>query len=322
MQTAEHSRQPFLVDTARYARCIEVSRRVRWDIEHDVIRGRSFDFAQRFLPESLARIERLDFLGSQDQRLLSQIQGRTYANTFALVERFIGAKMLELSRHFWLGDQVALEALVRFADEELKHQALFRRVEALTAQGMPAGYAYQADPDTVAGAVLAASDWAVLALTCHIEIFTEVHYRASIRTDEALSPLYQDIFRFHWLEESQHAVIDELEWRRVDAGLAPAERDAAVGEFIELLQAVDGLVAAQAQSDVAYFAGNVQTPLGPDGQARVQASLLDAYRWQFIVSGLLEPRFRKILEAMTDDTQRRRIDAAMKPLMACAPMLR
>jgi hypothetical protein len=29
----------------------------------------------------------------------------------------------------WFGDQVALEALVRFSDEELKHQALFRRIE-------------------------------------------------------------------------------------------------------------------------------------------------------------------------------------------------
>ena len=50
---------------------------------------------------------------------------------FGLVERFIGAKMLEVSRDHWLGDQVALEALVRFTDEELKHQELFRRIERM-----------------------------------------------------------------------------------------------------------------------------------------------------------------------------------------------
>ncbi len=39
-----------------------------------------------------------------------------------------------------LGDQVALEGLVRFSDEELKHQELFRRIEtAIAAQGMPGG---------------------------------------------------------------------------------------------------------------------------------------------------------------------------------------
>ena len=68
---------------------------------------------------------------------MSQIQGRTYANIFGLVERYIGAKILEISREHWLGDQTALEALVRFTDEELKHQELFRRVEAMVAADMP-----------------------------------------------------------------------------------------------------------------------------------------------------------------------------------------
>ena len=67
------------------------------------------------------------------------MQGRTYAYIFGLVERFIGAKVLELSGQHWLGDQVALEALVRFSDEELKHQELFRRIEVMLERGMPAG---------------------------------------------------------------------------------------------------------------------------------------------------------------------------------------
>jgi len=32
------------------------------------------------------------------------------------------AKVLETTRDHWLGDQTALEALIRFSDEELKHQ--------------------------------------------------------------------------------------------------------------------------------------------------------------------------------------------------------
>jgi len=34
----------------------------------------------------------------REKRFVSQIQGRTYANIFGLVERFINAKVLELSR--------------------------------------------------------------------------------------------------------------------------------------------------------------------------------------------------------------------------------
>ena len=59
---------------------------------------------------------------------------------FALVERFIGAKMSAIGGEHALGDQVAFEALVRLTDEELKHQEMFRRLEAMTAAGMPAGY--------------------------------------------------------------------------------------------------------------------------------------------------------------------------------------
>ena len=152
----------------RYAKCVEVSKRVRWEIDRDVIRGRTFDFGRKFLPDGLTRIDRLPFLSKSERRLFSQVQGRTYANMFGLVERFIGPKMTEVSRDHWLGDQAAFEALVRFTDEELKHQELFRRIEAMVAAGMPAGYQFQPQPNDVAGAVLAASTWAVLAPACLI----------------------------------------------------------------------------------------------------------------------------------------------------------
>src|SRR5882672_8532424 len=131
----------------RYAKCIEVSKRIRWDIDRDVIRGRKFDVAKKFLPDGLSRVGQLDFLGKDEKRLVSQIQGRSYANIFGLVERYIGAKILEISRDYWLGDQVALEALVRFTDEELKHQELFRRIEHMMAAGMPAGYRFLPQPN-------------------------------------------------------------------------------------------------------------------------------------------------------------------------------
>ena len=128
------------IDVDRYAKCIEVSKRVRWDIDKDVIRGRHFDFSQKFLPDGLSKVDQLDFLNDDEKRVLSQIQGRTYANMFGFVERFITAKVLEVTRDHWLGNQVALESLVRFTDEELKHQELFRRIEQMMGDGMPAGY--------------------------------------------------------------------------------------------------------------------------------------------------------------------------------------
>jgi hypothetical protein len=183
--------ETYTPETERYARCIEISKRIRWDIDQDVIRERKFDFAQKFLPDALSKVDQLEFLNSDQQRLLSQIQGRSYANIFGLVERFINAKILEVSKDHWLGDQVALESLVRFSDEELKHQELFRRIEALCAEGMPEGYSFKPDPDEVAAVVLGKSTWSVLGLTCHIELFTQAHYKQSIEQDGNLSELYK-----------------------------------------------------------------------------------------------------------------------------------
>ena len=231
MQTANT-----LPEHERYAKCVEASKRIRWDIDRDVIHGREFDLRHKFLPDGLSCVNELVFLNPKEERFLSQVQGRTYANMFGLVERFIGAKMLEISRDHWLGDQTALEALVRFTDEELKHQELFRRIEKLAADRMPPGYRFDIAPNDVASFVLGKSTWAVLALTCHIELFTQAHYRASISNDAEMSNLYKDVFLFHWKEESQHAILDELEWVREDKKLtSDAARDAAIDDLIALV---------------------------------------------------------------------------------------
>ena len=302
-------------ESARYAKCIEVSKRIRWDIDRDVIRGRTFDLAQKFLPDGLSRIDRLTFLSPAERRLLSQVQGRTYANMFGLVERFIGAKILDVSRDHWLGDQTKLEALVRFTDEELKHQELFRRIERLAAESMPEGYCFLPQPNDVASVVLGKSTWAVLGLTCNIELFTQAHYRSSIEPDANLSELYKDVFLFHWKEESQHAILDELEWRRENANLSAVERDRAVDDLIELVVAVDGILQLQAGADVDYFLKVCERPFTIVEVERLRAGVLKAYRWQYIVSGVQDPRFMGILGDMITPEQSERIGAALAPIV-------
>ncbi|AUT71539.1 hypothetical protein [Paraburkholderia hospita] len=299
----------------RYAKCVEVSKRIRWDIDNDVIRGRTLDIDQKFLPDGLSQVYRLPFLNDAERRFYSQVQGRTYANMFKLVERFIGAKMLELGRDHALGDQIALEAVVRLTDEELKHQELFRRIELLAGADMPAGYRFLPDADDIAMFVLGKSTWGILALTCFIEIFSQVHYRQSIEADDTLSPLFKDVFMYHWKEESQHAIIDELEWMREDVKLDKPARDAAVDDLIALVAGVDGVVQMQATEDATYFCQHVDRTLLHAEIAEVQAAMLDAYRWQYIVSGVEEPRFRSLLTSMIDEEQGQRIFAALAPIM-------
>ena len=300
--------------TDRYARAIAASKRARWEIDADVIRDRIFDAREKFLPDGLSLAHELEFLREEERVLFSQVQGRTYANVFGLVERYINAKVLELERRHLFGDQIALEALVRFSDEELKHQELFRRIEQRAARVMPSGYAFLPEPNAVASVVLEKSTWSVLALTCLIELFTLVHYKESIEPDSRLSPLFKDVFRFHWMEESQHAVIDELEWRAEDARIDEPERDRAIADLIELVAAVDGILRVQAAFDATYFVAHAGRRFAPLEQEAIQRGFLRAYRYQHIFSGVQKTRFVEILRELISAPQFERIQRALADL--------
>jgi hypothetical protein len=154
----------------------------------------------------------------------------------------------------------------------------------------------------------------VLALTLDIELFTQLHYRQSIDADPQLSELFRDVFLLHWKEESQHAILDELEWVRHDAGLTVEERDSAVDEFIELVVAVDGILQAQAKADASYFTATCGRAVRNAEARAIEAAFLKAYRWQYIHSGAAHPLFRKVLSSLITEDQGQRIQAALATL--------
>jgi hypothetical protein len=302
----------------RYARCIENSKRIRWDIDRDVIRGRSFDFARSSCPDGLSKVDQLAFLQPAEARMLSQIQGRTYANMFALVERFIGAKTAELGRDHALGNQVAFEALV---------PAHRRGAEAPGDVPPPRADGRRRHADRLCLPAAARRGRRRRAVQVELggarphprhRAVQPGHYRSSIEPDDGLSELWKDVFLFHWKEESQHAVLDELEWRREDARLSGAERDRGVAELIELVGAVDGICQMQAKADADFFLSTLRRPFGPAEAAAVHAVVLNAYRWQYIVSGGQEPRFQQVLKALVTPAQMQRILLALAPFFADA----
>jgi hypothetical protein len=154
----------------------------------------------------------------------------------------------------------------------------------------------------------------VLALTLDIELFTLLHYRQSIDPDTELSELFKDVFLYHWKEESQHAILDELEWVRHDGGLTADERDRAVDDFIELVAAVDGVLQGQAKADAGYFAAKCGRAVEAAEGRAIEAAFLKAYRWQYIHSGAQHPPFGKALFGLITEDQGQRIQAALATL--------
>ena len=68
---------------------LENAERVRWRVEDIVGGDKRLDFKRPFLPESLARVDSMDFLTSQEKLLFNQIRGYGYLYTFGMVEEFI-----------------------------------------------------------------------------------------------------------------------------------------------------------------------------------------------------------------------------------------
>jgi hypothetical protein len=123
------------------------------------------------------------------------------------------------------------------------------------------------------------------------------------------------VFLFHWKEESQHAILDELEWQREDARLSDAQRDQAVADLIALVGAVDGILQAQAGADTDYFVRVSGKTYSQEQLRKIGETMLKAYRWQYIVSGVQNERFQKLLGGMVSDAQMQRIGAALGPIM-------
>jgi hypothetical protein len=130
-----------------------------------------------------------------------------------------------------------------------------------------------------------------------------------------LCPLFKDVFKYHWKDESQHVVVDELEWRDEHAKLSPAEREQAVNDLIALVAAVDGILQAQSAADADYFMRNVSRSFNTEETMQIKLSLLSAYRWQYIVSGVQHPHFGRLLTSMTTPAQMARIQMALAPIM-------
>lgn len=190
------------------------------------------------------------------------------------------------------------------------------RVEALIARRMPPGHAMVVEPADVALAMLSKSPWALLALTCHIELFVQSHYERSSDEEAGVAPLFRDILRYRWQEECQHAVLDEMQWRRLHDSLSWQERDRGVTDLTHVITAVDRVIRAQAAADSSYFLRICERRFPDDAQRALHALVLRAYRWQYILSGVEHPHFNRLLVEMTTPRQLKRIQLALMPILA------
>ena len=283
-----------------YQECLDISKRVSW-LEDDVLADKNFDFSKRFLPNRLAGVDEIGCLNDGEKLLLNQIMGNAYCHIFAFVEEFIIPTVTEEAMRDVYGDEVRARSLLRFAEEEFKHQELFRRSVELFGHGFGVECGLIPGREEVAEAVRSKSKLAVMFLTAIIEWFTQLHYIEHVRDDSDLDGLFRDLLRFHWVEEAQHAKMDTLLIGEIAEDLTISEREAAIDEVLELGGAIDGLLAQQIGMNVeALERATGRTFTGAEKE-EITSNTQRACRWTFLVSGLQHPNIVKTIGELTTE---------------------
>jgi hypothetical protein len=300
-----------------YGDCLQRSYRVNWRIS-DVMGGRAFDTARRWLPARLSGAGRITSLAPEEKVKLTHVEMGAYAHLFGYVEEFIAPKMVTLAHDFELDHREAFDALTNFAAEEVKHMNLFREVRAAVDGAIGFPLALVPGARETARAVLEKQTGAVLLLTAAIEWFTQLHYLTCFRDDETLDPFTRHIFKAHWLEESQHARMDHLETLRAFEGMSEAEKDLAMGDLIDLVGAVDNLVRTQAELDVENLERYLGRTLGKGERQEVLGAVVAAKRYTFIESGVTHPNFQELFGMVATPAQQARVQSALGSVLAPA----
>jgi len=290
-----------------YRDTLAVSQRVNWRIE-DIIGGdKTLDFTKPFMPESLARLSKLDFLSADERLVLNQIKGHTYLQVFGLVEEFILPFVLDHVRPSLDKDDYRVRAFLQFAGEEAKHIQLFKTFTAEFHKTFPVKCETIGPPSAVATAILIHQPLAVALAILLIEWMSQIHYTDSIKDNQNLDAQFKSLLKNHWLEEAQHAKLDALMVEALAEGMTEAEIERAVDEFLEIGGFLDDGMRQQTLLDLESFERATGRTLSEGERESFKSVQHQANRYTYIGSGLTHPRFLETVGKLSP-AQRARIE--------------
>ena len=239
-----------------YTSIVAASEKVAWSVD-EIFRDRRFDASKPMVPASWVRTQALEFLTDQDQLTLNHCRAFSYAHLTGNYEEFIPLHLTGIIQQDWHDDRAHLRALLRFGDEEMKHQQLFRRTELVleASCGHPFGRYFDDDKVRVTeltNAVLAYPPLPRFLLLLAFEFGTRRHYVESIQehTETSGDPLYVDVLKAHWLEEAQHVKSDMLEVAQLAREMNPEELSVAFDQVTGIGGLVDATFVSQVDKEI------------------------------------------------------------------------
>jgi hypothetical protein len=230
---------------------VAASEQVAWTVDA-IFRDRRFDASKPIVPASWVRTQALEFLTDQDQLTLNHCRAFSYAHLNGNYEEFIPLHLTGIVQQDWHDDRAHLRALLRFGEEEMKHQQLFRRTETVLEDscGHPFGRYFddhKARVMELTHAILAYPPLPRFLLLLAFGFGTRRHYVESIQeqTEASGDSLYVDVLKAHWLEENQHVKSDILEIAQLAGVLGPEELRVAFDQVVGIGAIVDATFVGQ-----------------------------------------------------------------------------
>jgi hypothetical protein len=278
-----------------YAKVVEISERTAWRINDVFPPGTALDFSKLFMPKAMFAADTLDFLNADELRKLNQIYGNAYAYIFYFVEAYITEMATGHAQAAMHGDEHELRAMLRFAEEEVKHQQMFMRFREMFRRGFGSDVDLVPNPEAVAHMILGKVPMAVLLVTLHIEIITQAHFIDCMRDDKEIEPHFANLFKHHWLEEAQHAQLDALQLIHLRRSATPGMVEQTIDEYFEVTRAFGEVLAAQGKLDV----GNLERATGrtftEEQRAALEVAQRKSYQYTFLRSGFTNSSFLEFL---------------------------
>lgn len=288
-----------------YATILTASQRANWRVEDIIGADKRLDFAKPFLPEPLARVEPLSFLDRDEKLVLNHIRANGYLYIFGLVEEFILPFVLDHTRPMLSGNDARTRAMLQFAGEEAKHIDLFKRFVHEFESGFGTHCDVIGPPEAIAKAVLAHDPLAVALLILHIEWMTQRHYTDSVKDNQTLDAQFKSLLKHHWMEECQHAKLDQLMVEGLAAGRSADEIAKGVDGYLQLGGMIDEGLKQQVAFDMAAFVMATGRTLTDDEKQEFMSVQHQAQRWTFIGSGMSHPNFLATVEKIAPEARTR-----------------
>jgi hypothetical protein len=293
--------------TYNYQDTLVASQRVNWRIE-DIIGGdKKLDLSKPFMPESLVRVNELDFLSADEKLRLNQIKGHAYLVIFGVVEEFILPFLLDHVRPMLGDDDYRIRAFLQFASEEAKHIHLFRTFEDEFKKIFPVECNVIGPGSEVGKVVLGHQPLAVALAILGIEWMTQRHYIDSVKDDQDLDPQFKSLLKNHWLEEAQHAKLDTTMVEAIAVGMTEEQIASAVDDYLSIGTFLDGGLKQQALFDLEALERVTGRTFTEEEREEYVTKMHQANRWTYLGTGLTHPKFIEALEKLSP-AQRQRIE--------------